>query len=192
MAKFQRGSLVLNKNSEELNSNKVLYNNSDQLQFLKPLTDNIEITLPAVLDSVGNIFWIINTSASYSLLVNGVEVKSKDIVCFMSDGNTWEADTELGGKVSRSVETKTTSYNMTSDDDVILANATSGILSIKLPDPTDPIKRNIDIKKVDSSTNIVNINPYNTETIDGVTSKSLTLQYESITLISDGTNWNII
>jgi hypothetical protein len=48
-------------------------------------------------------------------------------------------------------------------------------------------------KKTDSSVNAVTITPHNTDTIDGVASFVLSVQYGWAILVSDGTsNWNII
>jgi len=46
------------------------------------------------------------------------------------------------------------------------------------------------IKKIGSTANIV-INADGSDTIDGAASKTLTSQYEAITLVSNGTNWHI-
>jgi hypothetical protein len=50
----------------------------------------------------------------------------------------------------------------------------------------------INIKKVDSGAGGVVINGSGSETIDGDLTKTLTMQYECLTLQSDGTNWHII
>jgi len=47
------------------------------------------------------------------------------------------------------------------------------------------------IRKLDSSNNTVVIDPNSTQTIDGVTTYTLTKQYETVTLVSNGTNWDI-
>jgi hypothetical protein len=48
------------------------------------------------------------------------------------------------------------------------------------------------IKKIDSTNNTVTITGGGTSTIDGATSKVLYYQYETLTMISDGTNWFIV
>ena len=47
------------------------------------------------------------------------------------------------------------------------------------------------IKKIDSSANAVTITP-TSRTVDGAASITLTSQYQSLTLVSDGTNWFIV
>jgi hypothetical protein len=49
------------------------------------------------------------------------------------------------------------------------------------------------IKKIDSSANVVTIEPNGSETIDGSSTATISVQYTSLTLVSDGaSSWNII
>jgi hypothetical protein len=48
------------------------------------------------------------------------------------------------------------------------------------------------IKKIDSSPNIVTVDGDGSETIDDGTTAALTVQYEAITIISDGAEWWIL
>ena len=103
--------------------------------------------------------------------------------------------TEWDGYKKRYIQASTP-VNISSDydakqGDFILADAASASITITLPDPSNT-RRNITIKKIDSSANAVTINPYDTETIDGDSSYSLSSQYQFITLTSDGSNWYII
>lgn len=50
----------------------------------------------------------------------------------------------------------------------------------------------ITVKKSDSSTNTVTIDPNASETIDGDTTLVLRAQYQSVTLMCDGSNWLIV
>ena len=52
--------------------------------------------------------------------------------------------------------------------------------------------KTLTIKKTDSSANAVSILRAGSETIDGATSSILYHQNESVTLISDNSNWMII
>ena len=47
----------------------------------------------------------------------------------------------------------------------------------------------ITVKKTDSSTNAVTLDGNASETIDGATTLALTAQYDSATVVCDGTNW---
>jgi hypothetical protein len=48
------------------------------------------------------------------------------------------------------------------------------------------------VKKTDSSSNAVNILRAGSDTIDGATSVALLHQNESVTLVSDNSNWFIV
>jgi len=75
--------------------------------------------------------------------------------------------------------------------DTIIADASSSSITVTLPDPSNT-RRHIIVKKVDSSGNAITINPYNTETIDGSSSYTLTSQYQYVILTTDGSDWYII
>ena len=72
-----------------------------------------------------------------------------------------------------------------------LVDATNGAVSIVLPDATATY--NIyNIKKTDSSANTVTINTTSSQTIDGSASAVIQVQYVCVSVVSDGTKWNII
>lgn len=50
----------------------------------------------------------------------------------------------------------------------------------------------VTVKKTDSSANAVTVSRAGSATIDGATTKVLASQYDSVRLVSDGTNWNIV
>lgn len=77
-------------------------------------------------------------------------------------------------------------YYVVYTDKAVLA---SGGTVVNLPIPLAGYA--ISIKKITGTQSVI-INPYALETIDGETELSIIEQYESITLISDGTNWYII
>lgn len=100
---------------------------------------------------------------------------------------------ELGiGDVSISTQTAgTRNETATKGFNIILCNCTSGTITINLPTAAGN-KAIFNIKKTDSSANTVTNDPASTETIDGGSTAVLQVQYESITLISDNSNWIII
>lgn len=93
------------------------------------------------------------------------------------------------GIIIYNVITKTSNYTA-SNGDCVLANASSGAITITLPSPSS--NAIVNVKKIDSSTNAVTVEPNGSETINGSSSKTIDTQYESYTFISDGTNWYII
>ena len=104
-------------------------------------------------------------------------------------------DTTIGLNGSGELEVKDTTIDTPSDgttisDDVNLV--TTGASTVTLTLPAVSSGRKITVKKVDSGVGTVVIQRNSTDTIDGAISKTLYYQYESLTVICDGTNWFII
>ena len=75
--------------------------------------------------------------------------------------------------------------------DINLVDASGGNITLKVPENSDAGTQYI-IKKTDSSSNTVTISRTTADTIDGSASKILYHQYETLTVVSDGSNWHII
>jgi hypothetical protein len=74
---------------------------------------------------------------------------------------------------------------------VLLVDCTNAPISVYL----SPAANNSDcfvIKKIDSTANVLTITPDGVETIDGSSSVTISIQHTSLTLVTDGSNWNII
>lgn len=74
--------------------------------------------------------------------------------------------------------------------DTFLVSCPSGNVLIILPSVSTTIGRPYTIKKIDA-VNIVNIQPIEFSTIDGNLTYQLTTQWESITFVSDGSQFYI-
>jgi hypothetical protein len=97
---------------------------------------------------------------------------------------------EVMGSLSAKVAIVSSNYSMTDVDFGILANASSGALAVTLPPANTSLGMLAFIKKVDTSTNTVNVVPAGTDLIQGKSSESLVSAYASLYLISDGSsNW---
>jgi len=107
---------------------------------------------------------------------------------------TWVTSSTLSiqGSMASAVVTKTGAYLASANDYVILVNANSGSVTITLPAVASVPGREYIIKKIDSSANSVIIQANASELIDGQNSVTTTLQYQSYTIVSDGTQWDII
>lgn len=80
-----------------------------------------------------------------------------------------------------------------SHNDLVLVDASGAGVTITLPTVSALMKgMQVGIKKTDSSANVVTVATPGSETIDGANTLSLTTQYESYILISDGSNWHIL
>lgn len=89
--------------------------------------------------------------------------------------------------------TGSSDYNAGANDGLIIANNSSTI-TINLPTAGDVEGKILHVKKVSATgaSNNVTVDPNLSETIDGSSSYTLDQQYESISIISDGSNWLII
>jgi hypothetical protein len=87
------------------------------------------------------------------------------------------------------ISTQSSNYNLgATQGEVVLA---SGTITITLPSAAGN-DYYYTVKKTDSSANTITIATISSQTIDGGSSASLLVQYASITLVSDGSNWNVI
>jgi len=93
------------------------------------------------------------------------------------------------GSLVLAVATKTTAYAAVAGD-VILADATSGALTVTLPVPA--LNALVTVKKIDASSNNVVVARHAAETIDGGASAALAVRYASVDVISNGTDWFVI
>jgi hypothetical protein len=91
------------------------------------------------------------------------------------------------------VDVTTTSYTVLDLDDVILVDddTAGAAVTITLPAVATAAKRRRNIKKLGTTAEVI-IDGNSTETIDGAQTATLYVQYESVALISDGTEWHII
>ncbi len=88
--------------------------------------------------------------------------------------------------------TKTTSPYTANQETNILVDTSSGSVTINLPATADTqVGRTYKITKTTSDTNSVIITRNGVQTINGATTFSLILQYDSIEIVLDGTNWFI-
>jgi hypothetical protein len=72
------------------------------------------------------------------------------------------------------------------EDGVILANATGGAITVTLPNVADDVMDWYIVKKTDSSGNAVTVDGSGAETV------VLVSQYDSATLITDGSVWHVV
>ena len=89
--------------------------------------------------------------------------------------------------VKRNVVTKSALYTLTASDHIVIA--TSGTWTATLPTAASIAGTEYIIKN--SGSGIITVDPAGTETIDGSTTIDLA-KYDSLTVVSDGTNWVIV
>jgi hypothetical protein len=85
---------------------------------------------------------------------------------------------------------KTTTYTATGDETVIPCSGSA--FTVTLPAAANMTGKELTIVKTDSSlTNIITIDGNASETINGSLTTTLNTQYESVTIVCDGSNWFI-
>lgn len=106
------------------------------------------------------------------------------------------ATLHVNGSFSQAVTTQTGDYDLGSgtNEDVgtILHNNTAADNNITLPAAASSAGRVYHVKKISSGTYKTTILTAGADTIDGAASYELDIQYESVTLVCDGTNWHIV
>jgi hypothetical protein len=90
------------------------------------------------------------------------------------------------------VTIRTAAYTADGKDFLILANAAGGAFSVTLPLASRVKGMAVTIKRLNSGANAVTIARSGSDTIDGAASVSLSAQYASRTVASDGSAWHII
>lgn len=99
----------------------------------------------------------------------------------------YAADLDGGTVDSSRIYTVSVDYAATDQYDIILGN---GDLTVTLPDATDYNGLILTIKNIGTGT--VTIATISSQTIDGDPTKSLTSQWQILSVVSNGTNWNVL
>ncbi len=143
-------------------------------------TKLVASTNPVVLDSQGraNIY----ADGSYKFVFK----TSADVLVDTLDNLFYAIPSTTGFDVTQD---KTADYLAVSTDDTIFVNAAGGDVTISLPTATTIEGKNYKIVKTDASANAVIIDPNGTETVNGSGTHTLSNQYDSVQIVSDGSNW---
>lgn len=95
----------------------------------------------------------------------------------------------IGGPIS--ISTKIANYTVLSTDNVLKADCAAGSVTFFLPTAASSTGRVFWFKKIDATVNAMILQANGAELIDGLNSQTSITQFESFTLISDGTSWGI-
>ncbi len=94
--------------------------------------------------------------------------------------------------IEANIDTVTSNTTVDLTNGTILVDSSSGNIVITLPASAEANKKVYNIKKIDSSNNTVTIDGESGELIDGASTAVITIQYESITIQSNGIAWYIL
>ena len=139
---------------------------------------------PVVLSAIGN--ELVFGDGNHRLIIkdqNDVEVYDWDnIFVGRADEST----------INRTVTTvSATGYNVSSEDDMVRVDTTSENITINLPTAAGTGKEYV-LSKVSADSHEVTLDPNGSETIGGFSTYKLYWPGETLTIRSNGTNWEII
>jgi len=107
---------------------------------------------------------------------------------------TWVPSSSLNiiGSIGVVTVSKSGNYTAGASDHVILVSASGGAVTITLPAAASSSGRIYQIKKTDASANALTIKGNAAEIIDSANTVSTSTQFQSYTLVCDGTQWWIL
>lgn len=124
-----------------------------------------------------------------STLAMGIQYQTVFIVC---DGSNWFIRDNYIRENTVSVSSTPYTGSLRDLQKTLLVDATSALVTINLISAvTATAGFEMTVKKTDSTVNTVILDGASTETIDGSLTYILTTQYDSVTIVSDGTNWYV-
>ena len=128
-----------------------------------------------------------NDHPQYYATVNATAPGSPETGQFWFDPTATSAANDLVAVTSQS-----TTYTILSTDYVVLCDASSAAFTVTLPTAVGATGKRYYIKKTDSSANAVTIDGDGSETIDDSTARVLASQYDSVGIVSDGSEWWVL
>lgn len=141
---------------------------ASNITAIEAVTDNITVTGAVNLDSIKS------SIDATPIGLNTYEGRIKD----------------LGGDDSTLIS-KAVDYTLVADDCIVLVDSTSGHITLTLPTAVSITGKRYIIKLIEA-TNTCIIDGSGAETVDGATTKVLSVLNAFVTIVSDGTNWRII
>jgi hypothetical protein len=97
----------------------------------------------------------------------------------------------ISGRLSP-VQLASASASVSLATDVVIASAAASSVVITLPQAAMNRGRKILVKRSDDSANACSVAAASGQTIDGAASYALLVQFDSVTAISDGSNWFVV
>ena len=134
---------------------------------------------------------ISNLTATGTLTAGGSAGTSGYYLQSTGTGVQW-ASVAAGGYA---VLSKTAAYTVATSDGtnvLVKCSASGGAFTVTLYTAVGNTGNAVTVKKTDSSTNAITIATTSSQTIDGATTQTINSQYTSFTMVSDGSNWNLV
>lgn len=137
-------------------------------------------SVAGIMTQTGNATFNGTVTASANVNIAGI---------FTVTGNSVLANTGIGllSNVAFPITSKTANYTATVNDDVVLAN---GTFTVTLYTAVGNTGRRVTVKN--TNTGIITVKGASTEKVDASNTLTLTQQYQSVTVESDGTQWWVV
>jgi len=168
--------------------------NSVNLSSFLDNTDNqtLSFSNDTLRISNGNSIYFGGSNQTLSLSGNNLSISGGNTVAF--NNVTFTGQTKLDGTFTFKIKTVDSNDDpyTAGDEILILADGSLGAMQVRLPQASTVPGRVYIIKKIDSSSFAITINPAGVETIDGVLTPTLSTQYQFIQVISNGSTWYTI
>lgn len=99
---------------------------------------------------------------------------------------------QVVGPIATAVAAKTAAYTLTATDSVVTADATGGAFTLLLPTAVGITGRQYTIKRLNAGANTVTVDANGAQTIDVALTYVLTVQFQTVRVVSDGANWIVV
>jgi len=118
-------------------------------------------------------------------------VSNDDILVYNSSTGHWENESPTDIDINLNVVSVSSDYTALIENDLILCDASDGALTVTLPTAAGNDGKQMYIKKIDSSTNVITVDGNRSEEIDSETTQELANQHECMDICADSSNWFI-
>ena len=98
---------------------------------------------------------------------------------------------DIRGSLSGNIQTFSSTYTATGTDYNLIFTGTSAT-TLTLPTAASITGRMYNIKNASSNTSTLTVGTTSSQTIDGATTQVLSNSYQTLSVISDGSNWHIV
>ena len=186
------GNAIRNINNNRDTAQTIAFKNSGtDLTVTTNNADSIFLNVPDASTSARGVVTTASQTFAGSKTFQDSVAATKAILVGGS-GNA-NSTVQVSGSLSMAITTVTSNYTLTGDDNTVLANTTSGSITITLPAPGTFAGRIYTVKKIGTGgiDNDLTITPAS-GTIDGGNSYKIYNDWTYVTLQTDGTNWYII
>ena len=139
------------------------------------------------------------TGCNGTIDLAGMDVVAENILydatppaVLLNNSEATELSAAKGSLVRPPVTSVTASYQATASDSIIIATTAKGGLTVTLPPVSGLTGKQYTIKKADTTKTAVKVAAHASQHIDGAAAQSLTAGYSSLTVVCDGTAWQVV